>query len=115
VITADPLVNKSGGHGSVICHKCKRSGHIARFRGSKGQMWCNFCQKPTHNETTCRNKGKATKDKAKVTNTGIEKEDEFVFKVNAEYMPSLQSRSMLADCGVIAHTMFSESLQMEVN
>jgi len=70
-------------HRNIVCHRCKRVGHIAHFCESKPNMWCSFCRKNNHTDSTCRSKSKAnkaSKDKVHVANTTDE--EQFAFKVN---------------------------------
>ena len=98
-----------GGNSDIICYRCKQAGHIARFCESKPKLWCSFCRKTSHTDSTCRSKSKANKDKVKVVST-ID-EPEFVFKtdIGSHDVSSVPSDSLLVDCGATAHIVTDKS------
>ena len=102
---------RSDNRDNIICHKCKQVGHIAHFCKSKPKLWCSFCRKSNHTDSTCRSKNKASKDKAHVVNASVEEQSEFTFKVNTESydVSSVQSDLLLVDCGATAHIVNDKS------
>ena len=133
-VTSDDSVMKtktvgaSGGSRDIVCYKCKQVGHIARFCESKSKLWCSFCRKSNHTDSTCRSKGKArkaSKDKAHVVTTAADAEEQlqFAFKVSSESRDVSATRpgALLVDCGATAHivtdksrfTSFDESFRPE--
>ena len=102
---------KGGNHDNIVCHKCKQVGHIARFCESTGKskLWCSFCRKTNHTDSTCRSKNKVSKDKAHVASTM--EEEHFAFKVNTDVRDTLNiaSSSLLVDCGATAHIVNDKS------
>ena len=76
-------VARGGSRDNIVCYRCKQVGHIARFCESKPRLWCSFCRKASHTDSTCRNKSKVnktSKDKAQVVSTT--EEHQFVFETN---------------------------------
>ena len=107
-------IGASGGSRDIVCHKCKQVGHIARYCESKSKLWCSFCRKSNHTDSTCRSKGKAKKasrDKAHVVTTAADADEQlqFAFKVNTEDRDVSQSFSLLVDCGATAHIINDKS------
>ena len=103
------------GTSNIVCHKCKQIGHIARHCSRK-KLWCSFCRKDNHTDSTCRSKGRATKAKKDQVQFANATEDDehstFAFKLQNSYGDSSDSRptSMLVDCGATAHIITDKSM-----
>ena len=100
---------RSGNRGNIVCPQV---GHIACFCESKPKLWCSFCRKTNHTDSTCRSKGKVnktSKDEARVASTTDE--EHFAFKVNtgSRDMSTARSTSLLVDCGATAHIVTDKS------
>ena len=82
-----PLASASrgGNHSGIVCYRCKQVGHMARSCENKPKLWCSFCRKSSHTDSTCRSKGKASKNSKDKKSTSL----------LLRTIISLHSRSML--------------------
>ena len=116
----DSTSSVARGGNRTQCYRCQKFGHIARFCENKPKLWCSFCRKSSHTDSTCRSKNrvnKTGKDKVHVVHTSEEQQlDEhlFVFANNAcngdnVDKSCVRPNSLLVDCGATTHIVTDKS------
>ncbi|RUS70255.1 hypothetical protein EGW08_021985 [Elysia chlorotica] len=92
------------------CYECGQQGHRKRDcpRLSGSRMWCSYCQKSNHTDSSCRFKKKnsatrSTKVKAAhYLDPDDDDQHSFAFKIGtSEHKPKMSS--ILVDCGATSH------------
>lgn len=110
------------------CFRCSKQGHIARNCRTKpdssSNRWCSTCRNSTHNDSNCRRKNRARKDKISQVADNHDEERTFSFKVSeSRDIPVDVCSMLLLDCGATSHIItdkskfitFDESFQPEIH
>jgi len=116
----DSTSSAARGGNRTQCYRCQKFGHVARFCESKPKLYCSFCRKSSHTDSTCRSKSrvnKTGKDKVHVVHTSEEQqleEHSLVFASNACNGDNVDKsrvrlNSLLVDCGATAHIVTNKS------
>ena len=111
----DSILQTNASGNKKNCFSCGKPGHFARQcpqrEKLKKNFWCKNCQSSTHNDSTCRNKGKSKFGKEKAKKASVEEgEHSFAFQIKAQQgTDSRKPDLLLVDCGATAHIITHES------
>ena len=98
--------SRGGNHSGIVCYRCKQVGLMARSCENKPKLWCSFCRKSSHTDSTCRSKGKLSKNSKDEVHVVTATDDhQFAFKIDVgnHEKPGARLESLLVDCGATAH------------